>query len=131
MSYIEAFAASNNGYPAAFVAVRAALDTVLTATITPPGPGCTLVLCGVDASVAVTGVSWDAWITFNPGGGKNAFASGIIATSPDPYEVGTWRGFFPFAQPSTIELGVECFAPADLAINAWGLWLPTPLVFTP
>lgn len=123
---------SGVGFPARFAAVRTATNTVLTHTITADiHPNHCYVLQGVDCSVQGTAVTLDAWISLGSPGTKMVFWS----TTTDPlsipavaYATGMWRGYLPFYLGETLEVGLECGLPSNIAIHAWGVWMPTPLV---
>jgi hypothetical protein len=125
---------SVQGFPARFAAVRA-FDTVLSHSITADvHPNHCYVLQGVDASVhrTISPVnSGDAWISLGSPGTKMIFGAGDYVDGGDNgCFTWSWRGSLPFYVPDVLEVGVECSLGSDLALHAWGVWLPLPLLIS-
>jgi|SRR5580704_403334 hypothetical protein len=117
------------GFPARFAKERSAFSTVLSHTPSSPRPGNTYILQGVDASCSISAGKVDAWISLGSPGNKCIF----WAELPDPatrglWACGSWRGNLPWYNTDTLEVGVESFLPTDLAIDAWGIWVPMSLL---
>lgn len=124
---------SLQGFPARFAAVRTATSTVLTHTLTPTNPNSTYVLEGVDVSCynSISPINRaDAWISLGSTGTKCYFWQQYVdpATILPGRLFGSWRGNLPFYDGDTLEVGVECLLGSDLAIHAYGIWMPLPLL---
>jgi hypothetical protein len=123
---------SGLGFPARFCA-RRAFDTVLSHSIVADvHPDHCYVLQGVDASVhrTISPInSGDAWISLGSPGSKMIFgADSYVDGGTNGCMVFSWRGAMPFYDPDILEVGVECLLGADLALHAWGVWQPLPLL---
>jgi hypothetical protein len=118
------------GFPARFCVARTALGSVLTHTIGGT-PGLTLVVQGVDASCSALGVAAEAWISMGSPGNKCFFMGRTWDGALDDECVwGSWRGALPIGGEDGCEFGIECAGLGDLAITAWGIWLPHSLSIT-
>jgi hypothetical protein len=117
------------GFPARFAKERSALSTVLTHIPVSPPVGNCYILQGVDVSASFSGVVMDGWISLGSPGNKCVFAN--VTYDPavmNKWMSGSWRGNLPWYHTDILEVGVECSIAADLAINAWGVWVPMSLL---
>jgi hypothetical protein len=126
---VEGLQLSVPGFPARFCIARSALATVLTHTFGLGTDGITLILEGVDASSTLTGVQSAAWISMGSPGNKCYFGSKVYDPATDGEAMHfSWRGALPiYGSDGGCEVGVDCTVFADLALFAWGTWIPHDL----
>lgn len=118
------------GFPARFGTAHTVSNTVLTHTFNGPADvNNVYILQGVDCSMASTCIEAVTWI-IPPSGGKTLFYSKTL-DPVDPlnpaYLTSFWRGNLPIREGETCEVGIETLSFCDIALMAWGVWMPVDL----